>query len=110
MGPANDKPPSILNGVGIAQHLNQQLPLNLTFTDDAGKQVHLGELLRQAAGDSGAGLLPLPDALLRRDWMGLTSALQMVQLRSGQGLQHDRGQHRSRPREPTWRRRRSAST
>ena len=25
MGPANDKPPAILNGVGIAQNLNQQL-------------------------------------------------------------------------------------
>ena len=32
----------MLKGVGIAQHLNQQLPLNLTFTDDAGKQVALG--------------------------------------------------------------------
>ncbi len=65
-GPANDKPPSILNGVGIAQHLNPQLPLNLTFTDDAGKQVHAGQLLRQAAGDSGAGLLPVPHAVLGR--------------------------------------------
>jgi protein SCO1 len=41
MGPANEKS-QILNGVGIAQHLNYQLPLNLTFTDDAGKQVQLG--------------------------------------------------------------------
>jgi protein SCO1/2 len=40
-GPANDKPPSILNGVGIAQNLNAQLPLSLTFTDDEGKQVQL---------------------------------------------------------------------
>ena len=39
MGPANDKPPAILNGVSIAQNLNQQLPLSLTFTDDEGKQV-----------------------------------------------------------------------
>ncbi len=30
MGPINDRPPSILNGVGIDQHLNTQLPLNLT--------------------------------------------------------------------------------
>lgn len=29
MGPVNDKPPAILNGVGIAQRLNQQLPLDL---------------------------------------------------------------------------------
>lgn len=37
MGPANDKPPTILNGVGIAQRLNQQLPLDATFIDDSGK-------------------------------------------------------------------------
>ena len=37
MGPANQKS-AILSKVGIAQHLNQQLPLNLTFTDDAGQQ------------------------------------------------------------------------
>jgi len=41
MAPVSDKPPAILNGVGIAQNLNQQLPLGLTFTDDAGKQVQL---------------------------------------------------------------------
>ena len=41
MAPVSDKPPAILNGVGIAQNLNQQLPLSLTFTDDAGKQVQL---------------------------------------------------------------------
>jgi len=40
MGPANEKS-SILNKVGIAQRLNQQLPLNLAFTDDAGQQVQL---------------------------------------------------------------------
>ena len=40
-GPANTQP-SVLSRVGIAQHLDQQLPLNLTFTDDTGKQVELG--------------------------------------------------------------------
>jgi len=40
-GPTNDKPPTLLNGVGIAQRLNEQLPLSLTFTDDQGKQVQL---------------------------------------------------------------------
>src|SRR5580658_8459679 len=40
MGPTNEQP-SVLNGVGIAQHLNQQLPLNLAFVDDAGQAVHL---------------------------------------------------------------------
>src|SRR5947209_12178153 len=40
MGPANEKP-SVLSKVGIAQHLNQPLPLNTTFTDETGKQVQL---------------------------------------------------------------------
>jgi len=40
VGNTNEKP-NILNGVGIAQHLNQQIPLDLTFTDDTGKQVQL---------------------------------------------------------------------
>src|SRR5580658_5600329 len=41
VGPVSDRPPDILNKVGIAQNLNQQLPLGLTFTDDAGKQIQL---------------------------------------------------------------------
>src|SRR5579862_6467384 len=40
-GPSNDKPPAILNGVGVAQRLNEQLPLDLTFTDDMGRPVQL---------------------------------------------------------------------
>jgi protein SCO1/2 len=34
--------PSILQGVGIDQKLNQQIPLNLTFRDETGKTVRLG--------------------------------------------------------------------
>ena len=48
-GPANDKPPAILNGVGIAQHLNQQIPLDLTFTDDTGKPVQLASYFGKKA-------------------------------------------------------------
>src|SRR5580658_2698645 len=40
-GPANDRPPTILDGVSIAQKLNGQLPLDLSFTDDQGQQVQL---------------------------------------------------------------------
>src|ERR1035437_4131883 len=39
MAQASDKPPAILNGVGIAQRLNEQLPLGLTFNDDMGRPV-----------------------------------------------------------------------
>lgn len=40
--PANVRPPALKN-VGIEQHLNQQLPLNLAFQDETGKTVHLGD-------------------------------------------------------------------
>jgi len=35
--------PSILQQVGIDQHLNQQLPLDLHFRDESGKDVRLGD-------------------------------------------------------------------
>ena len=41
-GQTLDKPPALLDGVGIAQRLNGQLPLGLTFTDDQGQLVALG--------------------------------------------------------------------
>jgi protein SCO1/2 len=35
--------PPELEGVGIDQHLNEQVPLDLTFTDEQGKTVRLGD-------------------------------------------------------------------
>ena len=40
--PAKAKP-GLLSRVGIDQHLNQQVPLDLTFTDETGREVRLGE-------------------------------------------------------------------
>ena len=40
--PANVRPPGLKN-VGIQQNLNQPLPLDLTFTDDLGRTVRLGD-------------------------------------------------------------------
>jgi protein SCO1/2 len=40
--PANVRPPGLKN-VGIQQNLNQQIPADLAFTDDLGRQVHLGD-------------------------------------------------------------------
>jgi protein SCO1/2 len=82
-GPVNDKPPAILNGVGIAQNLNQQLPLGLTFTDDAGKQVQLGSYFRSSAATGGRpAILALVyyqcPMLCSEELNGLTGALQMV--------------------------------
>ena len=83
VGQRNDKPPDILNGVGIAQRLNQQLPLGLTFTEDAGKQVQLSNYFgKSAAGGGRPSILALVyyqcPSLCSEELNGLTGALQMV--------------------------------
>ena len=40
--PANMRPPG-LKHVGIEQHLDEQVPLNLAFKDETGKSVQLGD-------------------------------------------------------------------
>lgn len=40
--PANVRPPGLVN-VGIEQHLNEQIPLQLEFRDEAGKSVRLAD-------------------------------------------------------------------
>jgi len=77
MGPTNDRPPSILDGVGIAQHLNQQLPLNLSFTDDAGKQVMLSSYFGTHPAILALVYYQCP-MLCSEELNGLTGALQMV--------------------------------
>ena len=42
-GPTSTQRPSILSKVGIDQHLNDQLPLDLHFRDETGKDVRLGD-------------------------------------------------------------------
>src|SRR5690242_8727562 len=75
-GPANVKSP-ILDKVGIAQHLNQQLPLNLTFTDDTGKQVQLGSYFGRKPAILALVYYQCP-MLCSEELNGLTSALLMV--------------------------------
>src|ERR1039457_385122 len=76
-GPVNDKPPAILHGVGIAQNLNQKIPLNLTFTDDAGKQVQLASYFGQKPAILALVYYQCP-MLCSEELNGLTGALQMV--------------------------------
>ena len=76
-GPVNDKPPSILSGVGIAQNLNQQLPLGLTFTDDAGQQVQLAKYFGKRPAILALVYYQCP-MLCSEELNGLTGALQMV--------------------------------
>jgi protein SCO1/2 len=81
MGPANTKSP-ILDKVGIAQHLNAQLPLNLTFTDDAGKQIQLGHYFGKRPAILALVYYQCP-MLCSEELTGLVSALEMVSFRPG---------------------------
>lgn len=76
MGPVNEKS-RILDKVGIAQHLDQQLPLNLTFTDDAGKQVELASYFGTKPAILALVYYQCP-MLCSEELNGLTSALLMV--------------------------------
>jgi protein SCO1/2 len=77
LGPVNDKPPAILDKVGIAQHLNGQLPLSLVFTDDAGKQVQLASYFGKRPAILALVYYQCP-MLCSEELNGLTGALQMV--------------------------------
>jgi protein SCO1/2 len=76
MGPANEKA-KILDKVGIAQHLDQQLPLNLTFTDDAGQQVQLADYFGKKPAILALVYYQCP-MLCSEELNGLASALLMV--------------------------------
>jgi protein SCO1 len=82
MAPVSDKPPAILNGVGISQNLNQQLPLSLTFIDDAGQQVQLASYFGKRPAILALVYYQCP-MLCSEELNGLTGALQMVKFVPG---------------------------
>jgi protein SCO1 len=75
-GPANSTP-SVLNGVGIDQHLNTQLPLGLTFTDESGRVVPLSTYFGKRPAILALVYYRCP-MLCSEELDGLTSALEMV--------------------------------
>ena len=77
MGPTNDQPPALLNGVGISQRLNQQLPLDVTLTDEEGNQVALSKYFGKHPAIFALVYYRCP-MLCSEELNGLTSALQMV--------------------------------
>jgi len=81
-GQANDQTPPMLKGVNIEQHLNTQVPLNLTFTDDAGKQVALASYFGKKPAILALVYYQCP-MLCSEELNGLTSALQMVRYTPG---------------------------
>jgi protein SCO1 len=74
--------PGVLGKVGIAQRLNEQLPLNLTFTDDAGKQVQLSSYFGKKPAILALVYYRCP-MLCSEELDGLTSALEMVSFKPG---------------------------
>ncbi len=76
-GPDERAAASILKGVGIAQHLNQQLPLNLDFYRRCRQAGASGSYFGKRPAILALVYLPCP-MLCSEELNGLTSALQMV--------------------------------
>lgn len=75
--------PNVLKHVGILQHLNYQIPLNLTFTDDAGKVVPLSTYFGRVPVILMLVYYRCP-MLCSEELEGLVSALKMVDFRPGE--------------------------
>ena len=74
--------PRVLKTVGVAQHLNQQLPLNAAFVDESGKQVVLGDYFGKRPAVLSLVYYNCP-MLCSEEMDGLTSSLEMVKLTPG---------------------------
>ncbi|HZY62044.1 MAG TPA: SCO family protein [Edaphobacter sp.] len=77
-----DELPQVLKHVGIAQHLNQPLPLDAQFVDDTGKTVRLGDYFGKKPAILALVYYSCP-MLCSEEMDGLTSALMMVKLTPG---------------------------
>jgi protein SCO1/2 len=77
IGARSDKPPAIVNSISIAQHLNQQIPLDLTFNDDMGRPVQLASYFGKKPAILALVYYQCP-MLCSEELNGLTGALEMV--------------------------------
>ena len=77
-----DQLPQVLEKVGIAQHLNGQLPLDAAFVDDLAHPVHLGDYVGKHPAVLALVYYNCP-MLCSEELDGLTSALEMVHLTPG---------------------------
>ena len=78
----SDELPKVLQQVGIAQHLNQALPLDAAFVDDLNHPVTLGEYFGSKPAILAIVYYNCP-MLCSEELDGLTSALEMVHLTPG---------------------------
>jgi protein SCO1/2 len=79
---AGDQLPQVLQKVGVAQHLNQQLPLDASFVDESGKPVKLGDYFGKKPAILALVYYTCP-LLCSEEMDGLTSSLEMVKLTPG---------------------------
>jgi protein SCO1/2 len=77
-----DQLPQVLQKVQVAQHLNQQLPLNAAFVDETGKQIVLGDYFGKRPAVLALVYYNCP-MLCSEELDGLTGALEMVHLTPG---------------------------
>ncbi len=77
-----DELPTVLKKVGVAQHLNQQLPLDATFMDEKGATVRLGAYFGKKPALLSLVYFNCP-MLCSEELDGVTSALEMVRLNPG---------------------------
>lgn len=79
---SGDQLPQVLKQVGVAQHLNQQLPLDAQFLDDTGKSVRLGDYFGKGPAIVTLVYYNCP-MLCSEELDGLSGALEMVHLTPG---------------------------
>jgi len=77
-----DQLPTVLQKVGVSQHLNQQLPLDASFVDESGKAVKLGDYFGKHPALLSLVYYTCP-MLCSEELDGITSSLEMVKLTPG---------------------------
>jgi len=82
-----DQLPKVLQGATIQQHLNAQLPLDATYTDDHGNPVKLGQYFDGKHPVLLSAVYYNCPMLCSEELDGITSALEMVHLTPGKDFQ-----------------------
>jgi protein SCO1/2 len=78
--------PQVLQKVGVAQHLNQPLPLDAQFVDDTGKTVRLGDYFGKHPAILSLVYYNCP-MLCSEEMDGLAGALEMVRMNPGKDFE-----------------------
>ncbi|MEO6805641.1 MAG: SCO family protein [Edaphobacter sp.] len=79
---SGDQLPTVLQRVKVSQHLNQQLPLDAAFVDEAGKSVKLGDYFGKHPALLSLVYYTCP-MLCSEELNGIASSLEMVKLTPG---------------------------